>query len=121
MLAAVRAHLPFVVTFHSGGYDLPAGEQIRWAQHLVLRPLLLKAKKLITVSDWERREMSRALRLRRSRFVTIPNGAAIAAPAAEVAQDPCLIVSVGRLHRYKGHQYAIAAMPYLLEAMPGIR
>jgi len=121
MLAAARSGLPFVVTFHSGGYDLPAGEQIRWAQHLVLRPLLLKARKLIAVSDWERREISRTLRLRNSRFVTIPNGAAIAAPTADVAEDPCLIVSVGRLHRYKGHQYAIAAMPYLLEAMPGIR
>ena len=121
MLAAVRAGVPFVVTFHSGGYDLPAGEQLRWAQHLVLRPLLLRAKKLIAVSDWERREMRRALRLRDSRFLTIPNGAAIAAPATQVTEDPCLIVSVGRLHRYKGHQYAIAAMPYLLEAMPGVR
>ena len=65
--------------------------------------------------------MRRALRLRDSRFMTIPNGAAIAAPAADVAEDPCLVVSVGRLHRYKGHQYAIAAMPYVLQAMPGVR
>ena len=59
--------------------------------------------------------------MRDSRFATIPNGAAIAAPSTDVAEDPCLIVSVGRLHRYKGHQYAISAMPYMLKAMPGVR
>jgi len=38
-----------------------------------------------------------------------------------VAVDPDLIVSVGRLERYKGHHRAIAALPYVVKSRPDAR
>jgi glycosyltransferase involved in cell wall biosynthesis len=42
-------------------------------------------------------------------------------PAQRVAVVDDLIVSVGRLERYKGHHRAIEALPYLAQTLPGVR
>jgi len=57
----------------------------------------------------------------RENFVVIPNGAAMPAPGAGVAFEPHLIVSSGRLERYKGHHRVIAAMPELIRRVPDAR
>jgi len=121
MLAAIRTRTPFVVTFHSGGHGSHLRTRLRSIQRRMLRPLLARARRLIAVSDWERVELAALLRLPGSRFVTIPNGAAMQAAPSTVAEDPSLIVSIGRLERYKGHHRAIAAMPHLLELIPEAR
>jgi len=123
MFGALRAGIPFVVTFHTGGHPSRLRRWIRPVQWLALRPLLVRADRLIAVSRFEEELFRTGLRLAPSRFVVIPNGAEIALEPSSngVAPDPDLIVSVGRLERYKGHHRLIAAMPYLAEIRPAAR
>jgi glycosyltransferase involved in cell wall biosynthesis len=126
MLAAWRANIPFVLSFHSGGDVTRLRKALRWLQWMMLRPLLLQARKLIAVSEFEAGFFREQLRLPAERFAIIPNGAAhlpeVPAEAAtnEASNQP-LIVSIGRLERYKGHQRLIAALPKVLEQVPDAR
>lgn len=127
MLAARRARLPFILSFHSGGDVSRFRKTFRGLQWMALRPLLLHAKKLIAVSDFEADFFQKHLRLPAGQFVVIPNGASLSEAKEPTtgekreAGDEPLIVSVGRLERYKGHQRIIAALPKVLEQIPHAR
>ncbi|TPI40474.1 glycosyltransferase family 4 protein [Mesorhizobium sp. B3-1-9] len=121
LLAAVRGQLPFVLTFHSGGHSSRLRNAIRSTQHMLLRPLVARAARLIGVSEFEADFFSRRMGVPRERFAVIPNGAAMPAPSPGVKVDPHLIVSGGRLERYKGHHRAIAALPELIRRVPDVR
>jgi glycosyltransferase involved in cell wall biosynthesis len=116
MLAAVRAKIPYIVTFHSGGHSSRLRTALRGVQHEVLRPLLARAERLISVSRFEAELFTKRLRLPPERFVVIPNGAHLPDAPNVVPRrvNSPLIVSVGRLERYKGHQRVIAALPHVL-------
>jgi glycosyltransferase involved in cell wall biosynthesis len=122
LVAALRARIPYVLTFHSGGHGSRVRTRLRGAQQMALRPLLARAKRLIAVSEFEARVFPRRLRIPASRFVTIPNGAAIdwAPDPASFPEDESLILSVGRLERYKGHHRVISALPHLIGELPGV-
>lgn len=124
MSAAIRAGSPFVLTFHSGGHSSRLRNSARFLQHAALRPLLARAGRLICVSDFELDFFSARLRLAPDRFVVIPNGSHFAAATDQETAfipDPAapLIVSIGRLERYKGHHRLIDAMPAVLRTLPG--
>lgn len=122
MLAAKRAGIPFVVTFHTGGHSSRLRHTLRRAQWLALRPLLASAARLIGVSHFEADLFRTTLRLPRRRFVVIPNGGRLPpATAAGTPGDGALVVSIGRLEQYKGHQRAIAALPTLRGRCPSAR
>src|SRR5690349_17596745 len=125
MLAARRAKIPYVVTFHTGGHSSPFRNRIRGVQWQLLRPLLARASSLIGVSRFEADYFRRTLRLPSRQFRVIPNGStlpALAHPApVSKASAQKLIVSVGRLERYKGHQRLIAALPKIRECTPDTR
>lgn len=120
MAAAIRSKIPFVVTFHSGGHSSTLRHSIRGFQQRALSPLLKRADLLIGVSEFEAAMFRKRLNLPASRFVVVPNGAQLpdVDPAAAEPPQPDLILSVGRLERYKGHQRAIAAMPEVLRTRP---
>jgi glycosyltransferase involved in cell wall biosynthesis len=122
-LAAIRSSAPFVITFHSGGHSSQFRNAIRGAQCATFRPLIARAEKLIAVSDFEANLFSRRLWIPRDRFVIVPNGAEIEAPVDVAAADrgAPLIVSIGRLERYKGHHRVIAAFRELLKRRPSAR
>lgn len=124
MLAAWRAGLPYVVSFHTGGATTPLRSALRGAQWRALRPLFAHAARLIGPSAWEVDYFQQFLRLPAKRFAIVPNGAQrvadIETRPLTPRPDP-LIVSAGRLVRYKGHQRALAAMPHLLHALPDAR
>ena len=127
MLAALRTNVPFVLSFHSGGDVSPLRKALRRLHWEMLRPLLLHAQKLIAVSRFEADFFQDHLRLPAERFVVIPNGAYLPhmmepdLPATGEQESAPLIISVGRLERYKGHQRVIEALPKVLEQIPDAR
>jgi glycosyltransferase involved in cell wall biosynthesis len=123
MIAALRARIPYVLTFHGGGHSSRVREAMRGVQWALLKPLLARARKLIAVAQFEAERFSAILKLPRERFAVIPNGSDLPAIPAEEAERLRLsaghrIVSVGRLERYKGHHRVIEAMPAVLRELP---
>jgi glycosyltransferase involved in cell wall biosynthesis len=122
MLAAQQSGTPYVVTFHSGGHPSRLRNALRGLQRWMLRPLLVRAEKLIGVSDFETNFFREQLRQSANLFTTISNGSYL--PKAEPGHsepDGTLIVSVGRLERYKGHHRTIAALPEVAEVYPDVQ
>jgi glycosyltransferase involved in cell wall biosynthesis len=124
MLAAGRAHLPYVLTFHGGGHSSGFRRALRKPQLALLRPLAARANRLVAIANFEIELYGRVLRLPPDRFVLIPNGTDMA-PGRSLQRDAnphgALIVSVGRLERYKGHQRLIRALPQVLRSRPDAR
>ena len=119
MLAAAIAGTPFLISLHSGGHASPVRRAIRGPQGLVLRPLIQRARRIIAVSRFERDAFAASLRLSPRRFEIIPNGADLPAPRPRDTDGARhLIVSVGRLERYKGHHRIVDAMPHILAREP---
>jgi glycosyltransferase involved in cell wall biosynthesis len=121
LLAAVRGRIPFCLTFHSGGHSSRLRNAVRRTQHAMLRPLVSKADRLIGVSQFEADFFSERMDIPKERFAIVPNGAAMPKASPGIEPDPNLIVSSGRLERYKGHHRVIEAMPELLRRVPGAR
>lgn len=123
MLAAWRTGIPYVITFHGGGHSSRLRNSLRGVQKLFLRPLLARAERLVATAEFEIPLFSRQLRLAREKFVLIPNGGDLldVMDTANVQVDENLIVSIGRLERYKGHHRVIAALPELLAQRPDLR
>ncbi len=115
MIAAKKAKLPYIVTFHTGGHSSRFRSGVRDIQWKLFRPLFADASKLIGVSHFEADYFRDMLHLPAQQFTVIPNGATLPdhLPSGTSAQP--LIVSVGRLERYKGHQHLITALPKIRE------
>jgi glycogen synthase len=124
MLAAGRAHTPYVLTFHAGGHSSRLRSRLRGAQLTLLRPLLARAQRLVALARFEIDLYSGALRLERDRFALIPTGVdlpTIASPAPSGNESAPVIASVGRLERYKGHHRLVEALPAILQTRPDAR
>jgi glycosyltransferase involved in cell wall biosynthesis len=121
MVAARAAAARWVVTFHSGGHASGLRNRLRRLQVLAQRPLLTRASALIAVSEFEATLFSRWLRVPRARITVVPNGTRPLPPVAGPTDTAPLILSIGRLEPYKGHDRAIAAMPSVLEHEPSAR
>jgi glycogen synthase len=125
MLAARRAGMPYIVTFHRGGHSSRVRRSLRGLQWATLRPLLARAERLVAIARFELEELPSKLRIPRGRFVLVPNGADLPDRPPNRAlptrpQAP-VIASIGRLERYKGHQRVIDALPYVLAHNPRAR
>jgi glycosyltransferase involved in cell wall biosynthesis len=123
MLAASRARIPFLVTMHTDGHSSRLRNMVRSTQWRTLRPLLAQAERLIGVSQFETHYFRTLLHLPAEHFTCIPNGATLPAVSSTLYTPPpgTLIVSVGRLERYKGHQHIISALPRIREERPDAR
>lgn len=122
MAVAQMVKLPYVVTFHGGGHSSQMRNNARPIQMALLRPLLARAARLVAIARFEIEQYSQALHVPKDRFTLIPNGVDLGkAVPMQLEAEPGLIVAVGRLERYKGHQRLIAAMPKLLESVPEAR
>jgi glycosyltransferase involved in cell wall biosynthesis len=122
MLAAKAEKIPYIATFHSGGHSSRLRTKFRETQWKLLRPLLADAERLIGVSNFETNYFRDLLHLPEQQFLTIPNGFSVPVVPSSTADStqpqPTLIVSVGRLERYKGHQHLINALPKIRESRP---
>jgi glycosyltransferase involved in cell wall biosynthesis len=123
MAAAIRHKLPFVLTFHSGGHSSSSRNAIRGIQTRILRPLARRARQLIGVSRFEAEHFSEHLAIPLERFKVIGNGAQMPVPRVKRGSSASgrLILSVGRLERYKGHHRVIEALPEVLKHLPDVR
>jgi glycosyltransferase involved in cell wall biosynthesis len=121
MIAAHRARTPYVVSFHSGGHSSRLRRMIRGVQRLALRPGFVSSARLIAVSRFELDLFRRSLRLAPSRFALIPNGCRMPQPSTAPNPEVPLVLSVGRLERYKGHHRLVAAWPLVLQHLPAAR
>jgi glycosyltransferase involved in cell wall biosynthesis len=120
MLAAWRAGIPYIVTFHGGGHSSRLRNALRGIQLAILSPLLRRAERLVATARFEIAFFGKRLHLQDEKFVFIPNGSDLAqGPQPTPASSKrALIASVGRLERYKGHQHVLAALPKILEQQP---
>lgn len=123
MAASIWKKLPFVLTFHSGGHSSAMRNRVRGLQHAILSPLARRAKRLIAVSRFEAESFSSQMGIPRDRFTVVPNGASLPAPTIAPNDDENgpLIVSLGRLERYKGHHRVIDAFVELRRKHPTAR
>jgi glycosyltransferase involved in cell wall biosynthesis len=122
MNAAGRAGLPYVVTFHSGGHSSRLRRALRPTHQRLIAPLVQRARRVIGVSDFERDFFVRRMSLDPGRALTITNGVSdefrhVARPAAGTG----MIVTIGRLERYKGHHRVIEALPEVRRQVPNAR
>lgn len=120
MLAAILRRVPFVLTFHSGGSSSAFRSQARSTQFRLLAPLLRRARALVGVSDFEVARFQEVVGAE-PRVRLVRNGGSLPSLREAVVPDPDLVVSAGRLERYKGHHRVIEALPHLLESRPGAR
>jgi glycosyltransferase involved in cell wall biosynthesis len=118
MLAARRAHIPYMVTFHTGGHSLRYRNAIRSTQWRLAGLLLRGAASLVGVSYFEADTLSEQARLRGKPVTVIRNGGTLPSPPAGTAVVPGRIVSSGRLERYKGHHRVIEALPHVMRHVP---
>jgi len=121
---AQRRRIPTVLTFHTGGSSSRVRTLMRASQWMALRPLLRNAAALVAVCEYEVETFVRRLGLPRSSVRLIRNGAAAfpesgGIPSAMTGAP--LILSIGRLERYKGHQRLLGAMPEVLRRAPAAR
>ena len=122
MLAARRKRVPYVITFHSGGHSSFLRNIARRPQWQALRPLVSGARHCVGVSRYEADHFSTAMGLPPERFTIIPNGAGIPnVGGRSQTEGRPLIVSIGRLERYKGHHRLIEAIPEVLQTLPNVR
>jgi glycosyltransferase involved in cell wall biosynthesis len=123
MTGALRARMPYVLTFHGGGHSSPLRNSVRGVQRTLLRPLLARADRLVALAEFELSLFGDRLGIPRDHFVMIPNGADL--PRVDTAVPPTqaepTIVSIGRLEHYKGHHRLIAALPAVLRERPDAR
>jgi len=121
--ATKRARTPTVLTFHTGGHSSGLRESARSLQWKLLTPLLRSATALVAVCEFERDIFANALGVPASSIRLIRNGCdrlPVDESAGKPEGDP-LLVSIGRLERYKGHHRILQAMPAILAKAPGAR
>ena len=121
MLAAILRRTPFLLTFHTGGNSSAFREKARRTQFRILSPLLRRAHTLVGVSVYEARRFEEIMGLPEGAITVIRNGGSLPPVREAVTPEPGLVVSVGRIERYKGHHKAIEALPYLLKTRPEAR
>ena len=121
MIAAILRRTPFLLTFHTGGNSSAFREKARRTQFRILSPLLRRAHTLVGVSVYEARRFEEIMGLPEGAITVIRNGGSLPPVREAVTPEPGLVVSVGRIERYKGHHKAIEALPYLLKTRPEAR
>lgn len=121
MAAALRARVPYLVTFHTGGHSLAHRNAARGLQWKVLAPLLRRAEALVAVGAFEQQLFQASTGLPAERFAVIRNGGGLPLPEDsrdDVKPVPGRILSIGRLERYKGHHRVVQALPHLVRRVP---
>jgi glycosyltransferase involved in cell wall biosynthesis len=124
MVAALRAGKPYLITPHGGNASL-LRRPFRPLQRRALGPLVRRADAVIALNEAQRAALVRELGVGLDRMRVIPNGSDLvdhldpdAVSRVRAGLGKPVLVSPGRLARFKGHHRAIEALPYVLAAHP---
>ena len=118
MIAAIRRRIPYLVTLHTGGHSSKFRGGLRTFQWRALTPLLRNAVSIVAVSPFEQHLFQRLCSIPDTRIQVVPNGGDLSSGNKPVNIVPGLIISSGRLERYKGHHRAIEALPIVRQSIP---
>jgi glycosyltransferase involved in cell wall biosynthesis/O-antigen/teichoic acid export membrane protein len=118
MLGARRSRTPYVVTLHTGGHSSVLRHSLRTIQWRILGPLLRRATMIVAVSRFEQELFAKTCHIDPRRFAIVQNGGDLPVGSAHTSPVPDLIVSSGRLERYKGHHRVIEAIPIVQRSVP---
>ena len=118
MLLAWLTRTPYLITFHTGGSTSALRARLRGPQFAVLAPLIRRARVRIGVSEFER---ARFEEITGADVRVIRNGGALPSPGRPVPVERDLVLSVGRLEAYKGHDRAIRSVAELGRRRPDAR
>jgi glycosyltransferase involved in cell wall biosynthesis len=123
LAAARRAKVPYVLTLHTGGNKSAIRHALRPLQFRASSSLLRRAAALVAVCEFERQNFARILGISDRMIRLIRNGCDPLPidPSAEKHSGSPLIVSGGRLERFKGHHRVLGAMPEILAEKPDAR
>jgi glycosyltransferase involved in cell wall biosynthesis len=123
LAAARRAGVPSVLTLHTGGNASALRHSLRPLQFRISSPLLRRAAALIAVCEYERQKFAALLGVSDRTIRLIRNGSDPLPidPCAEKHDGSPLLVSGGRLERFKGHHRILGAMPAILAQAPDAR
>jgi glycosyltransferase involved in cell wall biosynthesis len=122
--AALRKNIPYFITFHSGGHSSWLRSMMRPVQRIFLHPFFAQAKGLIGVSKWEVDFFQKHLHLPLEKFYVTPNGYQLPDTKdlpEDLPKEGKLILSIGRIEKFKGHHRLVEALPYVIEKCPTAR
>jgi glycosyltransferase involved in cell wall biosynthesis len=119
-VAARRLGIPHVITMHGSRYY--AGH---WRRRLAMRAAVALSSRVVAVSHRLADDLSRDLRLKRSRVHTVangsprlPSGVPTLRTDLRLAPGDRLLLAVGNLYPVKGHSFLIEALGRLLDRHP---
>jgi glycosyltransferase involved in cell wall biosynthesis len=123
LAAARQANIPSVLTLHTGGNKSALRHSLRPLQFRMSAPLLKRAAAVVAVCEYERKKFAALLGVDERTIRLIRNGSDPLPidPCAEKYGGSPLLVSGGRLERYKGHHRILGAMPAILAQAPDAR
>ena len=123
LAAAQRAGIPSVLTLHTGGNRSALRQSLRPIQFRLSSPLLRRTAALVAVCEYERQNFASLLGVSERTIRLIRNGSDPLPidPSAEKHDGSPLIVSGGRLEKFKGHHRILGAMPTILAQAPDAR
>jgi glycosyltransferase involved in cell wall biosynthesis len=122
LAAARRAGIPSLLTLHTGGHNSSLRNALRPLQWRLLKPLLTSTT-IVATGENERDIFVKVLGGSGKPVRLIRNGSE-PLPIDHSAEKPAgspLLVSVGRLERFKGHHRILRAMPKILAEAPDAR
>jgi glycosyltransferase involved in cell wall biosynthesis len=123
LAAAQRVGSPTVLTLHTGGNRSALRQSLRPVQFRLCVPFLRRSAALVAVCEYERHNFASLLGVGDGTIRLIRNGSdPLPIDRSGEKQDGSpLLVSVGRLERFKGHHRILGAMPDILAQAPEAR
>ncbi len=108
-LAILANNKECIVTFHSGGMGLWINNFLHLPYIMLMFFIKHNINKFICVSNFEKRRFSRKLCIKEDKIMVIENGLDFNEfkNLNRIKSDKNLIISVGRLSKYKGFQHVI--------------
>jgi len=130
-IAGRLAGVPVIIsTVHNSLKDYEVSPGTRWLYAIALRLTLPLVRRIICVSDSNRRDLVEESPSAAARIRTVYNGVDISAfssqPDRHKVRDELgietgpVLVTIARLTQMKGHRYLLQALPQLLERWPSL-